>query len=91
MEDPTWAADVPNGAQRCLPLQSEPRNASLDCAAASLNRLASAMEKQNEVMREQNRAMWALIEQTAALIEIGLPDDEEDGAPRYLDGSRISG
>lgn len=89
MEDPTWAADVPNGVQRCLPLQSEPRNASLDCVATSLNRLAAAMETQNAVMMEQNRAMWALIEQTAALIEIGMPE-EEDSEARYLDGSRVS-
>ena len=89
MEERTWDAGAQNVAQRCLPLQSEPRNASLDCVAASLSRLATAMEAQNAVMLEQNRAMWALIEQTAALIEIGMPDEEE-GEPRYLDGSRVS-
>lgn len=44
-------------------------------------------------MEEQNKALWALVEQTAALIEIVIEsdgEDDEDDEPRtYLDGTRM--
>jgi len=60
---------------------------SASCLLPALNRLATALE-------EQNQALWSLIRQTAALIEIvaeGRIADDEDANPKtYLDGTRIS-
>jgi len=85
-----WGADVQSDDSNSQDgLSNETKLLSPDLSPDSLPRailrLAMALEAQNETL-------WALVEQTAALINIvaeGAIEDEND-AQTYLDGTRMT-
>lgn len=54
--------------------------------------LEEVLLKLAQTMSEQNQALWALVEQTAAMIELVAESRlaEEEEQTHYLDGSLIS-
>lgn len=65
--------------------------------SSSQDSLVQALTTLTAVMADQNRALWALVHQTASMIEIlvesgiAAHDDEDDSPKTYLDGTPIGG
>jgi hypothetical protein len=77
-----------NGSSRDGSNNATPPDSQLSCDGS----LQLALQNLAAAIAEQNQALWALIGQTAALIEMVAQGHEEDSdeQPRYLDGSRVS-
>lgn len=88
-----WDADAPS-AKRSSSVGSngDTPTVSPPSSPDSLLPAEQVMLRLAQVMEEQNQALWALVEQTAALIAVVLETNEDAEEPNvYLDGTPIGG